>query len=134
MYWKQHILRIQSKYLYCFGDWSTIAEMHQKNRNFHSTNILYASNLKLWIFISPYSCNALEYNIQQHFNITAKCFQFTHHLHCLPSPSMLHQWNILFSIRQQYPENLILVLLDVYHYIINESTNLANAINYTEPN
>ena len=135
MRWKKHLSGVQSEYLYCSSsrDGGTAAEMHREDGDLHSANILYAGKPKLWVFISPCSRNALEYNLQKRFGITAICSQFVRHLHCLPSPFQLREWGILYSIRRQYPGDLILVLPDVYHYVINEGINLAGAINYAEP-
>ena len=133
MRWTQHLCGIHSEYLYCSRDQGTVAEMHREDGDLHSANILYAGNPKLWVFISPCSRNALEYHLQKRFGISADCSQFVRHLHCLPSPSQLREWGIVFSTRRQYPGDLVLVLPDVYHYIINEGINLAGAINYTEP-
>ena len=133
MRWTQHLSGIHSEYLYCSRDYGTVAEMHREDGDLHSANILYTGNPKLWVFICPCSRNTLEYRLQKHFSVAASCSQFVRHLHCLPPPSILREWGILFSVRRQYPGDLVLLLPDVYHYVINEGVNLAGAINYSEP-
>ena len=129
---KKHFPGIHSSYVYISSKGSAFA-LHVEDFYLHSANILYAGAPKLWIIIHPNSRLQLESQIPKMSKERPQCSQFIRHLNLLPRPSLLRQWGIDFQVVLQRPGYIVLLQPNAYHYGINLGANIAEAINYSDP-
>jgi len=128
----KHYPGIHSPYAYISASVSVFA-LHVEDFFLKSANLLHAGAPKLWVIIDPRYIHKLEGRLAEHMAVQPKCSQFLRHLEILPLPSLLQEWHIEFSVVLQQPGSLILIESSAYHYGVNLGPNLAEAINYSEP-
>jgi len=128
----KHYPGIHSSYAYVSKGHTKFA-LHVEDFYLKSANLLHAGAAKLWIIINPQCTHKLEGRLAELLHIQSRCSQFLRHPMLLPSPSLLHSWRIQFSVAIQQPGDLILLDSNAYHYGVNCGPNIAEAINYSDP-
>jgi len=128
----KHYPGIHSSYAYVSKGHTKFA-LHVEDFYLKSANLLHAGAAKLWIIINPQCIHKLEGRLAQLLNIQSRCSQFLRHPMLLLSPSLLRSWRIQFTVVIQQPGDLILIDSNVYHYGVNRGSNIAEAINYSDP-
>ena len=129
-----HYPGIHSSYVYMSSPAGSAFALHVEDFYLNSANILYEGAPKLWIVIAPSSKDRLESHVAGLKDSTALlCGQFVRHRFLLPQPSVLRQWGIRFKVVLQWPGFLMLLQPHAYHYGLNLGANIAEAINYADP-
>lgn len=107
--------------------------LHVEDFYLKSANLLHAGAPKLWVIINPQCVHKLEGRLAELLEIQLRCSQFLRHPMVLPSLSLLQSWRIQFSMVLQQSGDLILIDSNAYHYGVNLGPNIAEAINYSDP-
>jgi len=128
----KHYPGIHSSYAYVSKGHTKFA-LHVEDFYLKSANLLHAGAGKLWVIINPQCTHKLEGRLAELLNIQSRCSQFLRHPMLLVSPSFLRSWRIQFSVIIQRPGDLILLDSNAYHYGVNLGPNIAEAINYSDP-
>lgn len=128
---KRHYPGVHSSYTYVSNGLSAFA-LHVEDFYLKSANLVHAGAPKLWIVVHPLHQNRLEAHLASYLSLSAACSQFIRHSSVLLAPSLLHRWNIKFSIVVQKPGTIMFVAPNAYHYGLNLGPNIAEAINYCE--
>ncbi|KAI9796726.1 MAG: hypothetical protein M1835_003307 [Candelina submexicana] len=128
----KHYAGIHSSYVYISSSSGSAFPLHREDFDLNSANIIYEGE-KLWVVVAPSSTPKLETRLAKQLKISPDCTQFLRHQNILPQPSLLRQWGIKFELVLQTPGCLILVQPYTYHYGLNLGANIAEAINYSDP-
>jgi len=128
----KHYPGIHSSYAYVSKN-HTKFTLHVEDFYLKSANLLHAGAAKLWVIINPQCIHKLEGRLAELLDIQSRCSQFLRHKMLLLSPSFLRSWRIQFSVVIQQPGDLILIDSNAYHYGVNLGPNIAEAINYSDP-
>jgi len=128
----KHYPGIHSAYAYVSKNRTKFA-LHVEDFYLKSANLLHAGAPKLWVIINPQCMHKFEGCVAELLNIQSRCSQFLRHSMLLLPPSILHFWGIQFSVVIQQLGDLILIDSNAYHYGANLGPNIAEAINYSDP-
>ena len=124
---------IHNPYLYVCATAGAAFALHVEDFYLKSANFLHAGSPKLWIVVHPSNMDKLERKLVETYGITTLCSQCIRHLDIHISPSLLSSWNIQFNYVQQCPGDILLLDTKAYHYGLNSGPNIAEAVNYADP-
>ena len=129
----KHVPGLHSTFLYLSRK-TSVFFLHREDVGTRSANRHWEGYPKLWLLIHPGSASRLESRVVETLRIQSPiCGQFIRHRDLIIPPSLLRKWNVKFEIVLQGPGVQVMVGPDTYHQGINLGPNLAEAINYTEP-
>ena len=128
----KHYPGIHLSYAYVSSNHTKFA-VHVEDFYLKSANLLHAGAAKLWVIINPQCTHKLEGRLAELLKIQSRCSQFLRHKMLLLSPSILRSWRIQYSLVIQQPGDLVLIDSNAYHYGVNLGPNIAEAINYSDP-
>lgn len=129
----KHIPGLHSTFLY-LSPGKSVFFLHREDIGLRSANRHWEGAPKLWLNVHPGSASRLESRVVEALRIQSPiCHQFIRHRDLVIPPSLLRKWKVKFEIVLQGPGVEMMVGPDTYHQGINLDPNLAEAINYTEP-